>query len=108
MTRKSRGRSNQSYINTRPAIRTAGKVVKTTYRLADKAVTGTLTWAATEHTGLAKRLALTRYMGGFLAQLAFIVLQLLLSIGIAIVQGIWVYVLIAYGIPYLLTHLFTQ
>ena len=70
-------------------------------RFTDKAVVGLVRFATTDHTGISQRLADMPDMG-FLDSLKYILLQMLISILAAIVTGVMTFLLIAYGIPFLL------
>jgi hypothetical protein len=70
-------------------------------RFTDKAVVGLVRFATTDHTGISQRLADMPAMG-FLDSHKYILLQMLISILAAIVTGVMTFLLIAYGIPFLL------
>ena len=71
-------------------------------RFAEKAITGLARWATTDHTGTAKLLANLPPMG-FIDTLSMIAVTLLCSLlGAAVSAGL-LFLLIAYGIPALLS-----
>lgn len=76
-------------------------VSRSAAKIADKSATGLFRWATTEHTGLSQRLSSMPNMG-FIDTVKFIFLQLAISILAAIVTGVLVFILIAYGIPLLI------
>jgi hypothetical protein len=71
-------------------------------QLAEKVTVGLFHWATTDHSGISSVLAPM----GFIDTVKFIFLQLLLVVANAILTGILVFLLIAYGIPFLLDRLF--
>ena len=73
-------------------------------KVGGKAATGLTRWATTEHTGLSQRLSSMPNMG-FIDAIKFIFLQLAISIFAAIATGVFVFILIAYGIPLLISCL---
>jgi hypothetical protein len=70
--------------------------------MAEKAAVGLFRWATTDHSGMSKALAHMPYMG-FFETLLYIFIQFLIAVVGAVLTGIWVFVLIAYGIPFLIT-----
>lgn len=89
----------------RSTTRSLNSAGKSAYKVTDKAVTGLARWALTDHTGITKRLTSMPTMG-FLDSLKYILMQLLLSILASIVAGVLTFLLIAYGIPFLISGLF--
>ena len=82
-------------------MRYVGKAVELTVRAAGKTAEGVGRWAATDHTGMSKALANMPSMG-FLDSVRYILLHLLFTIVSAVVMGVWVFLLVAYGIPFLI------
>jgi hypothetical protein len=85
-------RTNMRYL--KATGRSAAKVT-------DRAVTGYLKWATTDHSGIVQRLCSMPKMGFIETVLASLV-HLVISIIAAVVTGALAFVLIAYGIPLLL------
>lgn len=87
-------------------LRSAGwTAAKFTGRTAEKAAVNLFRWAATDHTGLSRAVENMPEMG-FLASLKHILVQFLIAIVGVVIAGAWIYVVIAYGIPFLLTGSF--
>lgn len=87
-------------------MRSAGwTAAKFTGRTTEKAAVNLFRWAATDHTGLSRALENMPEMG-FFASLKYILVQFLITMVGVVVAGVWIYVLIAYGIPFLLTGSF--
>ena len=82
-------------------MRNVGKAVELTVRTVGKTAEGVGRWAATDHTGISKSLANMPSMG-FLDSVRYILLHLLFTIVSAVVMGAWVFLLVAYGIPFLI------
>jgi hypothetical protein len=74
---------------------------RSAYKVTDKAVTGLFRFATTDHTGISQRLCNMPKMG-FLESLKYILFQMLLTIVAAIVTAAFTFLLIAYGIPFLI------
>lgn len=70
-------------------------------RTLDKAASGLFRWATTDHSGIGRALKLMPNIG-FLDRLLDILVCFLLAIFGAVVQGVWIYLLIAYGLPFLI------
>lgn len=80
-------------------------ILESAAKVTDKAATGLFRWATTDHTGLSQRLINMPPMG-FLDTLRYILLQLVVSIVAAVLTGVLVFVVVAYGIPiFLFGHL---
>ena len=87
--------SSNRYRNTASAAKFASKY-------ASKAVTGLARWATTDHTGTAKLLANLPPMG-FLDTIAIVLVTVVTALLGAVVSGVMLFLLIAYGIPALLS-----
>ena len=87
-------------------LKSAGRtIVRTTVKATDKAASGLLRWAAKEHTGLASRVCNMPTLG-LADTIGYLLLQVLVVILGAIFTGVWVFILVAYGIPlFLFGHL---
>jgi len=81
------------------------RFAESTLKHTDMAVTGLFRWAATDHTGMGESLNRMPNMG-FLDTLHYILTHILISIVAISAGGIMVFVLIAYGIPFLIEILF--
>lgn len=77
-------------------------VINPVLRTANRAAVGLFRWATNDHTGFAAALAHMPRMG-FLDEVRYVLLHLVIGILSAILTGLWVFVLIAFGIPFLLT-----
>lgn len=83
-------------------LQSAGRsAAKFTGRTTEKAAVGLFRWATTDHYGMGKALSNMPSMG-FIDSTKYILWQFLYAVAGAVFTGIWVFVLIAYGIPYLL------
>ena len=85
----------------RSNIRLLQSTGRSVAKISDKAAAGLFHWATTDHTGLSRRLANMPTMG-FLDTVKYMLLQFLISIVAAVLTGLLIFVLIAYGIPFLL------
>lgn len=92
-------RHSRAMRNLTSAGRTAARF---TGRAAEKTAVGLFRWATTDHSGLGRALDRMPDMG-FLDSMKYILVHILIAIVAAIVGGIWIFVLIGYGIPFLLT-----
>ena len=91
-------------MNTRRS--SAWKTAQAAGRLTEKAAVGLFRWVTTDHTGLSEAL---RDMPSMSAGETFkyILMQFLIAVVVAVVNGVWVFVLIAFVLPYLLSGLFS-
>lgn len=97
------GYSTRHYGRRSPHRRSYGRgVISPALRTASRAAVGLFRWAATDHTGLASALARMPRMG-FIDELRYILFHLIIGICGAVLTGLWVFVLIAFGIPFLIT-----
>ena len=92
-------RSNSAVRNLKSAGWTAARV---TGRATEKATVGLFRWATTDHSGMSKALENMPSMG-FLDTFMYILMQFLVAVVGAVLTGVWIYVLIGYGIPFLIT-----
>lgn len=93
-----RKRSSQGMCNLQSAGRQAAKF---TGGVTEKAAVGLFRWATTDHSGMGKALANMPSMG-FIDSTKYILWHFLFAVAGAVLTGVLAYVLIAYGIPYLL------
>lgn len=92
------GKSNTQVLrNLQSAGRTAAKL---TGRTSGKAAVGLSRWATTDHTGIGRSLLNMPSMG-FVDSIRYIIMHFILSVLGAGLTGILVFLLIAYGIPFL-------
>lgn len=83
-------------------LRSAGwQVARLTGRTLDKTVTGLFRWLTTDHSGLTRMLTLWSRMG-FLDTIKFTFIYLLTGIAGIILQLVWIYLIVCYGLPLLL------
>lgn len=82
--------------------RNLGNAIKFTARAVDKTATGLGRWASTDHTGMSKALVNMPSMG-FLDSVRYILIHFLITIVVAVLSGVWVFLLIAYGVPFLIS-----
>ena len=83
------------------AIRTA-RTARTAWKVTEKAAGGLARWITTDHTGTAKFLGNMPAMG-FIDTITMILMLIGTTILGAVVTGALTYVLIVYGIPFLLS-----
>jgi hypothetical protein len=90
-----------SRSNTRLLI-SAGKSVG---KVTEKAAVGLFRWATTDHYGMSERITNMPAMG-FLETLRYFIFQMVITIVAALVTGMLLFSMIAYGIPlFLFGHL---
>lgn len=75
---------------------------KSAYRHTDRAASSLGKWVVTDHTGLSQSLLNMPAMG-FWASCRYILINFLIAIAGALVSAVMVFLLIAYGIPFLIT-----
>ena len=82
------------------------KALQATGRVTEKAAVGLVRWMTTDHTGSSEAL---RHMPAtsFGEILEYIVLQILCAVVVALVTGVWIFVLMAFVLPFLLSVLFS-
>ena len=80
---------------------TRNRTARTAWKVTEKAAVGLVRWATTYHTGTAKFLGNMPAMG-FVDTITMILMMVVTTILGAVVTGALAYVLIAYGIPFLL------
>jgi hypothetical protein len=85
----------------RSASKFTNHSTKSAWRFTEKAAVGLARWATTDHTGSAKFLASLPPMG-FLDTMHMILVTFVTGILGAIIAGFLMFLLIAYGIPWLL------
>jgi hypothetical protein len=102
MATKGRKHNSRRKQNRRSSGRDA---VSATWRTTEKAALGIGRWMATDHTGASEVLARTPDLG-FLLSLKIILFCLVRYIVLVAVNLVWLYVLVAYGLPLLLEWLF--
>jgi K+-transporting ATPase A subunit len=98
MPSRNRYRSASKFTN--QSTRTASGA-RTAWRFTEKAAVGLARWATTDHTGSAKFLASLPPMG-FIDTMHMILVTFVTGILGACVAGFLMFLLIAYGIPWLL------
>jgi len=84
-----------------PAIRSSQYIAKHTARTAAKSAEGVFRWAATDHTNFGKALQNNPYTkpadrAEYIATISGI------TLGGIVLQGIWVFLLFAFVVPYIL------
>lgn len=86
-------------------IRSAGwAAARFAGRTTEKAAVGLFRWASTDHSGLSRALDDMPEMG-FLDSVKYVLAHFLITVVAAIVGGIYIFVLIGFVIPFLLTLL---
>ena len=70
-------------------------------RTVDKVASGLFRWATTDHSGMGRALKLMPKTG-FLDRLLDILVCFLITVFGAVLQGVWIFLLIFYGIPFLI------
>ena len=83
-------------------LQSAGKsAARFTHHVTEKAAVGLFRWMVTDHYGMSRALQNMPLLG-FLDTAKYILMHFLITVAGAVLTGIWVFVLVAYGIPYLL------
>lgn len=97
-------RNSSQGMHSRKAMRnlqSAGwSAAKLTGRTTERAAVGLFRWAATDHSGMGRALANMPTIG-LLDTIGFIFRQFLYAMAGAVLTGVWVFLLVAYGIPFL-------
>lgn len=81
------------------------RLARSTWTVTDKAATGLFRWLTTDHTGFKESMDRMPHMG-FLDSIKHTLMHFMISIIGAVLTGLWVYALIAYGMPYLFSVTF--
>ena len=87
--------------NTRTTRNRTARTARTAWKVTEKAAVGLARWATTDHTGTAKFLG-NMPATGFIDTLMTVALTVLCSLLGAVVTGASAFLLVAYGIPFLL------
>ncbi len=82
------------------------KAAHTAGRLTEKAAVGLFRWMTTDHTGSFEALRLMPTTS-FREVLEYIVLQILCAVVVGVVTGVWIFVLLAFVLPFLLSVAFS-
>lgn len=83
-------------------LRSAGNsAAKFTGRTTEKAVVGLFRWMTTDHSGVGRALLNMPSMG-FFDTIGYVFRQFLYGVFGAVLTGVCAYILIAYGIPFLI------
>ena len=77
------------------------RTARTAWKVTEKAAVGLARWATTDHTGTAKFLGNMPAMG-FVDTLMTVALTVLCSLLGALVTGVSAFLIVVYGIPFLL------
>lgn len=87
------------------AMRNLESAANSTIRTSGKAVVGLARWATTDHSGMSRAMS-NMPKTGFLDSLSYILTSFLISMaGVALSAGL-MFLLIAFGIPFLLQVIF--
>lgn len=101
-------RSGQGMRNLRSAgwqaAKFTGRTADKAAGAAEKAAVGLFRWATTDHYGMSRALANMPSMG-FLDTARYILIHFFIAVAGAVLTGVLVFVLIAYGIPFLITEI---
>ena len=100
MARNPRSRSMNTHRSS------AWKAAQTAGRITEKAAVGLFRWATTDHTGFSESLRHIPPMGAG-ETFKYILMHFLIAVVVAVVNGVWVFVLIAFVLPFLLSGLFS-
>ena len=88
-------------------LRSSGwKTAHTAGRVTEKAAVGLFRWASTDHTGFSESLRHIPSMGAG-ETFKYILMPFLIAVLVAVINGVWVFVLIAFVLPFLLSELFS-
>lgn len=85
-------------------VKNAASAAKTSYRHLDRAANSLGRWANTDHTGFSQSLSNMPPMG-FKDTCHYIVVRFLITVAAAFLYGLVVFVMIAFGIPALISAL---
>ena len=99
-----RPRRNQGMRNLRSAgLSLANSTARITGRTTEKAAVGLFKWAVTDHTGMGRAMSNLPLLGlGFIGSIKYILSSFLIAIAGAVLTGVWIFLLIGYGIPFLI------
>ena len=91
-------------MNTRKS--SGWKAAQAAGRATEKTAVGLFRWMTTDHTGSSEAL---RHMPttSFREILEYIVLQILCAVVVGVVTGVWIFVLMAFVLPFLLSVAFS-
>lgn len=79
------------------------KAANATLNLASKATVSTFRWIATDHTGMSQAMSRMPKMG-FLDSMKYILEHFIISVIAALIGAVWLFLFIAYVVPYLITR----
>jgi hypothetical protein len=83
-------------------LQSAGRqLAKSSIRHGSNAAVGIFKWAATDHSGMSQALDRMPEMG-FIDTIKYTLMHFLIAVVGAVLSGIFMFVLIAYGIPFLI------
>lgn len=99
MARQNGKRSSQGMRNLQSAGRAAAKF---TGRTTEKAAVELARWVTTDHLDIGRTLENMPSMG-LIGTLQTILMRFLFAVAGIVLTGVWIFVLIAYGIPFLIT-----
>jgi hypothetical protein len=71
-------------------------------RTADKAATGLLRWAVTDHSGMSDAMSHMPSMG-FWDTILYALIHFVLTVLGALLTCVWIYLLLVYGLPFFIT-----
>ncbi len=80
----------------------ASEATRSSLNLASKAIVSTFKWASTDHTRFSRAMSLMPEMGLW-DSVEYIMRQLATSVVTTLIGAVWVFLLIAYVLPYLIT-----
>lgn len=84
------------------AKRASSTALRNIHSATEKSAVGLFRWATTDHSGISNTLANMPSMG-LLDTLRYILSHFFIAVFGAVLTGAWVFFLIGYGIPFLLT-----
>ena len=89
-----------------PLSSSGWKTARAAGRVTEKAAVGLFRWMTTDHTASSEALRLMPTTS-FREILEYIVLQILCAVVVGVVTGVWIFVLLAFVLPYLLSVAFS-
>ena len=98
-------RNNQKQSSAMRNLRSAGwTAARFAGRTTEKAAVGLFRWASTDHSGLSRAIDNMPDMG-FLDSVKYVLVHFLIAVAAALVGAVLIFVVVGYGIPFLLTLL---
>lgn len=81
----------------------ASQATNATLNLSSRATVGTFKWLVTDHTGMSQAMSRMPKMG-FWESMKYTLEQFVWSVMATLIGAVWLFILIAYVVPYLITR----